>query len=230
MKLKVKKIIAREFLILIVIATISFITFISVYAYNHYYQNKIDNLTNKISAKKILQDSLGNSTKAKKEKQLWFANEYYKSYDFDTPKRKLDFYTESGLPIFGESQNLKMFDRLIEVNKKDSLLTMFTRNNIFDEFGKHFNFKTPGEFKNFVTENTITSSDLEKLKQSNIIANEIRPLELEKDSAQEKLVSSKNHKHLVIMTFLYSFIILFLFRYSFYGIKWSINTLKQKGE
>ena len=148
MKLKVKKIIAREFLILIVVAAISFITFISVYSYNHYYQNKIDNLISKISAKRILQDSLGNLAKAKTEKQLWFANQYYKNYDFDTPTRKLDFYTESGLPIFGESQNVKMFEMLIEVNKKDSLLIMFTRNNIFDEFGKHFKFKTPVDFKN----------------------------------------------------------------------------------
>ncbi|MFC4263843.1 hypothetical protein ACFOWM_13180 [Ferruginibacter yonginensis] len=230
MKLRVKKIIAREFLILFVVVAISLITFLSVYAYNHYYQNKIDNLTNKISAKKILQDTLANLTNAKKEKQLWFANEYYTNYDFSTSTRKLDFYTESGLPIFGKNQNLKMFDRLIELNKKDSLLLIFTRNNIFEEFGKHFNFKTPLDLKNFVTENTITSSDLVKLKQSNTVSNEIKALELEKENAQVKVVSLGTHKHLVIMSFLYSFILLFLFRYSFYGIKWSINTLKKNGE
>jgi hypothetical protein len=228
MKLKVKKIIAREFLILIATITISFITFLCIYAYNHYYQNKLASLTLKNSAKRLVWDSLTNITNAKTKKQLWFSSIYYANYNFSTPERKLEFFTDSGLPIFGKSQNLKVFERLIDLDKKDSLILFFSNNNSFIEFGKLYKFKTPSDFKYFVNENTITSADLENLKKSNIILNEIRDLEIEKINTQNKIISPKDNKHFVILALLYSAIILFLLRYLFYGISWSINTLKQK--
>ena len=71
MKLSTKKIIAQEFLTLIIVLTLGLISFLFTYPYNLYKRHQVENISTEISKKKLA-DSLSISYKSKLGKQNWY--------------------------------------------------------------------------------------------------------------------------------------------------------------
>lgn len=227
MKLQTKKIIAREFLVLAIAIGVAVISYLVIYSYNYLEQNTTDKLSQKIVLNNTISNKLSSPYTEKFNKQLWFANKYYKQFQNDKAKTT-QFYNKNGIPIIGKDWNFRVFDRLMYLSHKDSLITMWNGKNFYEEFGKYFNINTAEDFKIFVDENLISQDDINKKEQSEIIYNKTRPLQIKRDILKSKINSSIEQFNIVSYIFLAFLIIAFILRYIFYGIKWSIKTLKVK--
>ncbi len=104
MILQTKKIIAREFLVLITTLIIGIIAFLSIYPYNIYHQNQVETINAQILIKKKISDSLSQSYNKKLDRQVWFSNKYINKFN---------------LP--GWSNNDKVWKRLSDLSEKDSI-------------------------------------------------------------------------------------------------------------
>lgn len=176
MNLKTKKVIAREFLLLLLcIATTAFV-FLGVYLYSSYKSNKVDELIGEIKANKIIIDSLQSSISIE--------------------------YDEYGIPI-RKKWDFSAFDEAVNNQKEDP----------FKEFGGHQLPPLPP--KKIILE---LASKRKLIKETTI--------KLEKYS--EQILSSTEQIRILLFTFLVSVSCIFVFRYLFYGMRWSISTLKEK--
>lgn len=214
MNIKTKKIIAREFLIFLICVVIALVTFLTIYPYNYFKRNQIDSLTKEISEKKLISDSLSKSYKLKTEKQFWFTDKYISK--FDLPRNK-------------DYNNAKVWNRLYEIAKSDSVRYKWekTWDKELIAFNKELGFDTPQSFQNFILTNIIYTKDIEQNKAAEKINSEVDILQNKMSETYKKIVSTESQLRTAGLAFIISVVILFLFRYLFYGIKWSIRTLKQ---
>jgi hypothetical protein len=98
MKIHVKKIMAREFLLLISVGVLGLLTFLCIYPYNSYQQHQVYRLSEKIIEKKKLSDSLVYLFNKKTEKQTWLFNKHREYCTNYILWRTLDsLYPESGI-------------------------------------------------------------------------------------------------------------------------------------
>src|SRR4051794_35449623 len=91
MKLQTKKIVAKEFIVLILTLVITLLAFLGTVIYNAYANNKIKRLGSTVSVNTRLADSLWKLFDTKRENKQWlydklgsqvdFRNSIYKSYD-----------------------------------------------------------------------------------------------------------------------------------------------------
>ena len=228
MKLQIKKIIAREFLILLLSASIALVSYLVIYPYNYFKQREVDKLSQQISLNKSISDSLSKPLKTKTEKQLWFSDKYYKEYHLDDPYKTSKYYDEYGIPIMEHNSNLRVFERLKYLSQNDSIFLLWKDKKDFEEFGGRFGFQTPKDFKVFIDDNIITQDNITKSNQSDTVDNKIKADLLERDNIKTKVVPSNTQMTLTYSIFLFAIIALFGLRYIFYGIKWSLRALKQK--
>jgi len=91
MNLKVRKIIAREFLFLILIGLIVLVEFLGLECYNYFQKIKINSLKSQIDLKEKMSDSLTHSFSHKFQSQLNFANEYYNRYYYKLSLTPVNF-------------------------------------------------------------------------------------------------------------------------------------------
>jgi hypothetical protein len=214
MNIKTKKIIAREFLIFLICIAIGIVTFLTIYPYNYFKRNQIDGLTKDISEKRKLSDSLSKSFRLKTEKQFWFTDKY--TSKFDLPKDK-------------DYNNAKLWDRLYEIAKSDSVKYKWekTWDKELIAFNKELGFDTPKSFQDFILTNIIYTKDIEQNKSATAINSEVDIIQNKISETSKKIVSTENQIRTAGLSFIIAVIILLFLRYIFYGIKWSIRTLKQ---
>jgi hypothetical protein len=214
MNIKTKKIIAREFLLLLLSIAIAIFTFLFIYFYNYFEQIQIDSFKKDISVKKSISDSLSKSYTQKSEKQFWFTNKYASKFD---------------ISINGDYTNAKLWNRLYEIAKSDSM--KFIWENSWPKelitFIKELGFETPEIFQSFILNNMLNSKDLEKDREAQKINLETELLETKIDESYNKIVIPENQIRTAWVSFIIAIIVLFFLRYVFFGIKWSIKTLKQ---
>ena len=217
MKLTTKKLIAREFLIMILVLTIGLISFLCTYPYNAYKRNQVENKSIEISEKSKKVDTLSLSFKNKIDQQNWFFEKYSNHWD-----------------ISGDKINTseKLWQRLDFLALNDSI--KYKWQNVWDKellaFNKEIGFTNPDEFKSFIDKNRITKIDSSNYDSSLAINSEIALLTKNKKDYESEILSYNEQTEFGLKALIICFIILFGFRYLFYSLKWSLKTLKQKSE
>jgi hypothetical protein len=213
MKLNKKKIIAREFLILLSCIIISGIAFIGVYPYNFVIQSKIEKLEKTTIPLTYEIDSLESSINEKLSKQKWYYNENEKKNTIGSYKS----YSE-------------LWGRLEYIQKSDSII--FKWDNVWNKdlirIIKEIGFNTAQDFDKFIFDNSLNPDELKKMEKIDLIKTEVSKIRNEIRSKEDKLLNIADQIYFTLLVLLVTGIIAFPIRFLFYSIKWSIRTLKQK--
>lgn len=217
MRLKTKKIIAKEFIILIIAIAIGLLSFVGTYIYNYLTINKENNLQKTIENKSLLADSLHKSYSSKDEKQKWFYNALNDKIDI------------SGSEYNTYDKLWKLFQNILA---KDSIKIRYDKiwtskqREIFASTG----FETSEKLESFLKNNRFTQTDLDDNQKSLQIFSEVKSLKTKKDQVKNSVLNSNAQIKFSFRVLMIALIVLFGFRYIFYAIKWSVSTLKQKGD
>lgn len=193
---------------------IGFVVFSCTYLFNFYQQSKSQNISTEIRAKEIVADSLVRPFNNKIKQHEWFYNQNNDKIDlsgslYDSPER--------------------LWNRLNELALKDSIRIKFRTvwtpelKKILSDIG----FDNPEKLKSFIDKNRITIEDSSKYEQAKNIGTDISLLRNKRGDHDLKILSINSQIELGFWAFCIAFILLFVFRYIIYAIKWSVNTLRQ---
>lgn len=212
MKLNKKKLIAREFLILISCILLFLLAFLGTFTYNNYLNNQKNNLNEKLQSKEKHIDSLMSPYRIKKEKQKWLFKEFSKRFRMG----------EANTPD-------KLWKDIIDLKKKDSLIHHWNNLSIqqIDAYNK-VGFDSGQEFKIFIKENHLTSQDIADTAKAHKIQKSVNQVNSKIEYLRSKKLNSKERKNFLWLAFLIIFGAAFPLRWIVIGTKWSIRTLKYK--
>lgn len=215
-----KKIIAREFLLLITTVFIGLVAYLAVFPYNSYKDNRAHKVYQQEVEKSVLRDSF------QKEVNLIIEPASFKLHSYLKSEYNVEDYNIFLLDMQDMEKRKRLYQTLIK--KEDYTKT-------FDEFNFQF-FENIEKGKNYLTDNN------EKIKRSKVVQDEKNALTLmrekimsEKFSTETKCITENKKEKAVyseqlnfsIKICFILFSLLFGLRYLFYSIKWSIKTLKQ---
>lgn len=214
-----KKIIAKEFLIMIAIISISLLSFLFTKGYNYFTQNEI----------KISKDSLENihalSVQNINSLQYDYLNKIEKQNVVFFLAQKI--YNNIGYGKKYETSH-QFWNQLLEEDYESYTKNYNDHLPLWKDYQINYeeNIYTYESFKKFVIENTVNEIEqknyedaVSKAKHRTLISNRITSLSI-------KLLSNKEINNYGLAIFLFLFIICFIVRYIFIAIKWSIKTLK----
>jgi hypothetical protein len=217
MKLSTKKIVAREFIFL-VIALLSFVvSYLSILIFNFFIQHKINGIKEKIFMVVSKTDSTTNLFNVKLEKQLRFTKTVFaETSNEEVPADILDELNESAWKTFYDYSNTKdSINYMWEHKWKDKLTTGI----------KNYGIKSPNDFKTFILNNYNSKNDSlhyeELLNRKNI-------LKQQENENYEELISYDNQMNYSLRIALLILVLLFPIRYFSKAIKWSLFILKSK--
>jgi len=212
MKLRTKKIIAREFLVLIICSLVSILYFIGVLIYNYRFDSQRDDLSSKITTFEQKIDSLVRPFKSKVDNQEWFFNE--------SEKRVLQ----------SRHENVdQLWSRLSYLSKIDSIIYKWHNYwnddviNGLNEMG----FKSGKDFDLFITKNSLTQNESKVYETVLIFKEKISELSSKTYSIDKKYFEYEDQIKSSLSVLLIIGIISFPIRYFIYAIQWSYRTLKQ---
>lgn len=214
MKLETKKVLAREFMILIAVMVIGLSSFLGTYLYNFYQHKKSKNISKEIYSAKLFADSLSKPFNSKIKQHIWFYNQNNEKVNLSKA-----IYNNPRL----------LWQRLDEIALKDSIIIRYHQNwtpelkAIFTKIG----FKTPEKLLDFINKNRITNTDSLMNVKANDIRKKITILKTEKHIQNSKILSFTSQVEFGWFTFCISLLVFFALRYIYYAIRWSIKILKQ---
>jgi len=211
MKIETKKIIAREFLILILAVAISGIVFLTSYIYNSYQKSELAKVDKKIESNRKTAENLLLPIKKKKENQNWLYNKLIEVIDMEKLNTAEKFW----------SSDIDVIENVADEwnNKNFAEIT---------EFYKSLQFHTSEELKEYIRSNYVTVDDRTAQRNANLLLNEVSDLTKVKSNTQKRIVSNEELVILLQNILLLLVFFLFLLRYLGYCILWSIRTLRNK--
>jgi hypothetical protein len=214
MKLKTKKLIAREFIILCIVCSTGIIAYFLILANNAVNQKKSENL-NKVLAIKVGQ-----------------LNTIYLKED------------EPILPLIFNDKSVKIlqdFDlkegRHLGISELKNMLCIPNERRLyFMEFNSIMKFKNYNDFLDLIlTKESSTNYTNAKAKlydmqlsKSFLIQSEIDKIKKQKSLIENNILPLQQRITASTFVALIAFTVLMLFRYLYYSISWSIITLKKK--
>ena len=201
-----KKIIAKEFLILILSIFIGLICYISIYPYNYLKQSKINDLANQLNKK---DDSLAkNIFTLKYNSKLNFYQSYYSKYTYYN-------YNE-------------FWSRLEFLAEKDSI--DYKWNKVWDKdliiFFNENGFKTSKELSDYIISKRFNEQEKKQKIVNDKMYNERKTLYQVYQNTNSAIMDSKEQIHFTLNVFKITLLILFGLRFLYTAIIWSIKTLK----
>lgn len=210
MNLKVKKIIAKEFLLFILLISILIVVFLGLFIYNSVQKNK---------SKKIGEQIILNLESANKFKTKF--DSLQQKYNHST--RIVNSFTKEGLPVFDTSKTIyylkevdrKRLDSIL--NKYDGSKDVIAITNIVKEFKLAY-----GEELEPMTNND-SISYYKYIDLSNIIKSQ-KQLQ---QNCLNKIVLSNEIFAILKMVFVVGFTIIFIFRYIVLAVLLSFKILKK---
>jgi len=220
MKVQTKKIIAKEFLYLLLIIALSFLCFLSTYAYNFYLINRSENLGMIIIKKEKFTDSLN-----KIENNLQSIGA--PGYKLWSALNKSSYYTKSYDDFKSQFSTIDRINKLYRALNQNGYYTksaaeFYTqyfsdvKNDPFAEFGGHEikdSLPPPPKYK--------------KWKEAEKIKSELTKNKFERSQIDHRVLSFNDQFSFACKALILFFAIFFLIRYLYYGYKWSTTTLKQ---
>lgn len=210
MKLSTKKIIAKEFLLIISILLVTLIFNISIYPYNYFLErNILSEDQNILDLRQKANGVLLNYNK-KKENHDMFYRLLLVEYDLNESSTKIWtdltrlYYTDS-IPIKFNNTWEKKLIRLLN----------------------NEGFKNGKEFEDFVHENIFTEKDSLDFRYAQSLNDSINLLTNKISGYYNKMIYKSRHREYTLYFLLILILIAYPVRFLFIGIKWSINTIKQ---
>ena len=208
MKLHLKKIIAREFLLVILAFFLSLIFYLGTYLYNYFRLFQINKIEKSIAINHILVSSLSNPLQVKQVR----------------------------INLFKENANIEGFDttgvweRLVEVEKADSIKYYWDNKWSKDviKFTKKQGFLKDEEFKSFILSTKIDTVDIKNYNKSQEFQENVNDFKSQKKILESKVLSGSMQIDFGIGAAIILVFLLFPLRYFFYSTSWSIKTLKEK--
>jgi hypothetical protein len=209
-----KKIVAREFLVFVAFILLIGISVLILFSYNYIQSRNVDIKQNKISQLSREKDVVIKPYRDKLKKRKWF-------YDLNRELGLLDFSSLNQerfeAAILVRFEKLAQKDSLIQIEKKINprFLSLIVKN-----------FGSINEFNKFLLKNCFTREDT-----LNIIKYDNLKIQIEKESKlvlkfkENKLNSYDMLYYLKWIAVILAFI-LFVLRYFYYSIIWSVNVLK----
>lgn len=215
MKKGMKKIIAREFLILLSVAILWSVIYFSVFQYDNYQIKQFNNFTSKIkteNSKKIFDEK---QIIIKNENQEWFAIKLFEKFDiFNAKKTEIE-------SLWLDYKNIVDSDSLKYLwnNKWDKKLI-----NFYNESG----FKSSIDLKLFIQKNLINSKDSMTINHIREHSKKINNLTAERGLIENKIYEKYEFINFNYYSILILLLIFFFIRYLFYAIKWSLKVLEDE--
>lgn len=198
MDITYKHIIIREFLIFTAVVLLSIFAFLLTYAYNWYYNHKINRLSSIYVSNKMTADSLSYSYQKKELKQIWF-------YE------KLDLRTPNGIPSNTPS---KVFKNLYTVSQADSIKHKWNGNwKYMISFLKNIGFDSDKSFKKFIDENNISNEDISDFSKSVELIKLNEEIVVEKNKILNEIVSYDDKIKIFWRVFVSLFVFAFVIRF-----------------
>jgi len=248
MKLQTKKVIAREFLILLFTFFISAIVYFSIYPYNYFKKENINKILKKVSNNEKIADSLIAIFKLKNEEQLSFHQKLYEyiyladhsnvSAGLGNIDKKKDFfddiemysfetyqYIEKNKPIYLRNENLIEFDTSLNYLVKIAKIKVHSDNS-FSNFGSFIKIFHIQSFKNYLINYLITPKDISNKNEAKEIRVNNKKLLEQAHNLKIDIFSIDDQIHFSFIVFVIISLILFAIRYIYYSIKWSLSVLK----
>ena len=220
-----KKIIAKEFLILLSVLTISLLTFPITYSYNAYLSNK----------KKILEDSIKNTPILWEENYTSLRNSYNKKFE----TQKAVFRTASN--YYNNVGSYKQFNSsYILWNNFKLKLNSKSNTQLYNEYKDFIIFhnsywyidyddRIPNNiegFSNFIEYNLLTEEDIENNKLSWEHQSYRNDIQQRIYDLIKKMFNKNEQFKIALYTFYILFSIAFILRFLVVSIKWSIKEIK----
>lgn len=211
MNLKTKKIIAREFILLLIsfVFTGAFYLF-CFYPYKNFQVNKYNKLELEINSKRHIVDSLRGIVLVKKKAQRNFTN----------------YFNFNG---FKQTSTIKFWTVLYRLAKSDSI-SYYWENNFTKDFKfhlSHLGYYHPKQLQNFILSNIINKTDDEISILADKKNSEVNALREKRSEANNRIYSDKQICEQAVSCLYILLAVLFGLRYLFYAIRWSVNVLKE---
>jgi hypothetical protein len=214
MNLNQKKIIAKEFLYLVLILTITVLTFLFCLTYNLYKNSEIDKLTE--AKKSLIQNHKESKNRLKTQ--------------LNARIRLITEYCNEFSPEYSDYEIIEALDDWWKIMQKYRNIDTATYdwNNKWSKervlFNQQYGFKNPAEFSRFINDNSLKKSDSIVLENFDKNLNKIK--------IQENFITNQKYsKELIlkitIYAFIISFLIFFVVRYILIGFIWSKKTLQK---
>ncbi len=240
MRLKTKKIIAREFLFLMGCISVFILTYFGTLTYNLLIETRISMLEKSIisinekinslektffqkvnNQKEFYEKFMGHPYNKVNTEDLWHWSqpEYKKRLLVEELLGK----TSTGIPKYQD-----LWKSLEELQKTDSVI--YKRNHrLSDNLIERLNetgYNNGHDFNQFIKENSLNADEKEnKSMVSNMEDNVINLQEQIRDTRQKSFIDRINISSFLLIL---AILIAFPLRYLFLAIRWSIKTLKQK--
>ncbi|ATP56916.1 hypothetical protein CPT03_10710 [Pedobacter ginsengisoli] len=194
MDITYKSIIIRESLVFTAVLLLSLFAFLFTYAYNWYYNQRINKLSSISLSNMITADSLSNFYQKKESKQIWFFN-------------KLGVLTPHSTPE-------EVFKRLYAVSQVDSVGHKWNGSwKYMIPFLKSIGFDSHKRFKKFIDENNISNEDVSNLSRSVELTRLNQEIDVEKNKALDKIFSYNEKIKLFWLVFVCLFVFAFFIRF-----------------
>ena len=217
MNKKQKKIIAREFLILICCLLIAILAFACTYPYNYFVNSSISKLDSEIKVLENQIDSIQEPFRKKIAEQKRVYSEWMNNDRLD--KNAYSDYRAH-------------WARLEYLHRKDSI--PFKYKNVWSKVVidhlQNMGFSTSNELDEFIATNSI--SEIDKTAQTKSKPLEDKILKLREKYRQKKgdVLYYDDQLNFSLIVLLFASIIAFPLRFLIYAIKWSFKTLKDENE
>jgi hypothetical protein len=210
-----KKKLAREFLLFLLTFIICGLTYLTIIIYNSLQQKKSNDLLEEIAIHKSTADSLVEKYNQKVRKQKWYFNKYNKVWDM----------SDSAINSYQKwwKHNLKFRDI-------DTLSIAWSTiwNNEQIAFEKSIGFESPKSLNKFLIDNSISSIDIQNRDSARMISKEIESMKSTEYKARYSIIEPPEQLLYTVYAFLISIGALFVLRYLFYAVRWSVRTLQEK--
>ena len=213
MKLSRKKVIAREFLILLTCAFIATIAFLGTYLYNNITQLSITDLKQEVNHLLDKRDSLSYEFL---NKQLY----QYRLFVNFSDEYPTTFY----------SNKTELWNKLKEIQNSDSLSYKWdhywTEKTI--KVFKKQGIQSGESLDKFITKHSLTEKNIQNKMKVEIINDEIDIIKNRIRIKELKLLDFEEQIKFTITSLSTILILAFPSRYLIYAIKWSLNTISKK--
>jgi hypothetical protein len=210
MKLTTKKIIASEFLYLVLTNSIGLIAFLATYLYNTFRQNQFANLENEIAQQVYFSDSLSKPFLIKTKPNDIFEKKTYRNLK----------------KAYGDDYNMA-FDNFISKIFNDSVFQYKTYQSLKSAYGADYYYSF-NEFQTKLVESKIDSLDIYNYNKSIELKSDIKFLNASKSIIINTMLTQTEQIKFAFLAITILGIFLFPFRYFIYAVKWSLKILRQK--
>lgn len=214
MKIKTKKIIAKEFLFLLAVVIIGFLSAIGTIGYNAIINTRIKKYNEQISEISQRERLLSHSYDSKLEQQNWFFTKYK------------NYFNITSDTLYDTREKLwKAIDRTAQ---HDSII--FKWENVWAKRNTMFlieaGFNTPQQLQTFFDKNRISETEVANKIAALDLVQKITILNNEWTDLSRQRLSRSKQIELISITLACSVFILFVLRHLIYAAVWSINILR----